>query len=58
MSRTLPDETIEDLLRREQTLPQFRSMNDYDGGRNMDWIRSAIVVLLKAERARMLEGSG
>lgn len=47
-----------ELLRKEKKLPAYRSNADYDGGENMDWIRAALVVLLKAERARMLEGSG
>lgn len=58
MSVDIPDETIEDLIRREQVLPQFGSPNDHGGHRNMDWIRSALLTLLKAERARILEGSG
>lgn len=58
MSIHHPEEELEALIEKETRLPQCGSPNDTRGYKNMDWIRAALVALLKAERARMLEGSG
>lgn len=49
---------IERLIQVEVKLAHPGSPNDYSSHKNMDWIRAALVALLKAEQERRLEGSG